>query len=75
MRAERMALVTLLKRSARVNKVPTEWKADLEVIRNSAEYRAIVQEFDSTLALLLEASDQKEIQRLFEQLGDDKPPN
>ena len=75
MRAERMALLTLLKRSVHLKKVPTKWKAELEMIRNSPEYRGIVQEFDSMLARLLEDADLEEIQRLFEKLGDDKPPN
>jgi hypothetical protein len=75
LRAERMALVTLLKRSVHVDKVPTSWRDDLGLIRQTADYRGIVQEFDSMLARLLKDADLREIQRLFEQLGDDKLPN
>ncbi|MGA9507241.1 MAG: hypothetical protein WBV55_01210 [Candidatus Sulfotelmatobacter sp.] len=75
MRAERMALVTILKRYALINEAPTNWKADLDLIRESADYRKIVQELDSMLARLLEDTDLRELQRLCEQLGDDKPPN
>ena len=70
-----MALVTLLKRSVHVNEVPISWKDDLDAIRQTADYRGIVQEFDSMLARLLEDADLREIQRLFEQLGGDTLPN
>lgn len=75
LRAERTALMTILKAHALMKTVPLGWKAELEVVRQTEDYRAIVAELDTTISQLEQAADDAEILRLFEQLDESKPPN
>jgi hypothetical protein len=76
LRAERTALMTIIKRYAHIKKAPLSWKADLDLIRQSPDYRAIAEELDPTISALEQAADQTEVLRLIEQLGgDEKLPN
>jgi len=75
LRAERMALLTIIKRSVHVRQVPTLWKTDLENIRKSPEYRSLVQELDTTLSHLEQSADQAELADLFQKLSKDTLPN
>jgi predicted HAD superfamily phosphohydrolase YqeG len=75
LRAERMALLTIIKRSVHVRQVPTLWKTDLENIRKSPGYRALVQELDTTLSQVEQSADQAELADLLKKLSKDALPN
>jgi len=75
LRAERTALMTIVKHSVHAKEVPVHWKSDLEAIRRTPDYRAIAEEFGATISQLEAKADDSLLLRLLEQLGGDKLPN
>jgi hypothetical protein len=74
-RAERRALITILNRAALKKHIPMDWKADLVRIRQSPDYKAVVQEYEATLAQLEQGADLDDLMHLFQKLSEGKPPN
>jgi hypothetical protein len=75
LRAERRALMTIIKRAVLKKEIPKNWKIDLAAIRKTPDYRAIVQELETTLVRLEQGADDADLLRLFEKLDEGKPPN
>jgi hypothetical protein len=75
LRAERTALMTIIKRSAHINKVPVNWKAEMALIRQSPDFRDIAAEDEAKLSRLEETADHEELMRLLRKLSEGKLPN
>jgi hypothetical protein len=73
--AERRALITILKEAVVRNRVPDDWIADLESLRQTREYRAVLEANEPMFVQLEQGADLDEILPLLEQFAKDKPPN
>jgi hypothetical protein len=73
--AERRALITILKEAVVRNRVPDDWIADLESLRQTREYRAVLEANEPMIVQLEQGADLDEILPLLEQFAKDKPPN
>jgi hypothetical protein len=73
--AERRALITIMKDAVSENRVPNDWIADLEALRQTPEYRAVLEAHEPMLVQLEQGADLDEILPLLEQFAKDKLPN
>jgi hypothetical protein len=73
--AERRAMVTILKQAEAENRPPTDWLEELETLRQTPEYRAVVEANEPMILQLEQGADIDEILPLLEQFAKGKLPN
>jgi hypothetical protein len=74
-RAERRALITILDEAQKAQRPPGDWRKDLNRLRETPEYRAILVEFESTFLQLEQTADLDEAIHLLDALPKDSPIN
>lgn len=73
--AERRSLITILKESSRDARVPQQWEQELERLRMTPEYRAILEEHEPTIRKLEEDADFEALLPLIRKATEGKLPN
>jgi len=74
-RAERRALITILKEAARDRRPPYDWEKELHRLQESPEYYALLVEFEPIALQLEQGADFDELIPLIQKISEGKLPN
>jgi len=75
LRADRRALITILKEAVRDKRSPQDWEKELQRLRESPEYHAFLAEFEPIFVQLEQGADLAELEPLLRKLSETKLPN
>lgn len=73
--AERRALITILRQAEVEGRPPADWVGELEMLRQTAEYRAVLEANEPMIAQLEQGADVDEVLALLEKFSKGKLPN
>ena len=73
--ADNRALIAILVQKQMDRRLVTNWVADLERLRRSPEYHAILEDFESIASELEQEGDLDEAIRRLQKISEGKPPN
>jgi hypothetical protein len=73
--AERRSMVTVLMDSVRDGRIPEQWEKELERLRATSEYHAILEQYAPTIRKLKEDADLEVLLPLLQKLAEGQLPN
>ncbi len=69
------ALMTLLDAYEKSEMAPENWREQWQRLRETAEYKSAIQQFDPVISRLESSPDESELIRLLQKISDAKLPN
>jgi len=73
--AERLSMITILMDSVRDGRIPEHWEEELERLRATPEYHAMVEQYAPTIRKLEDDADAEVLFPLLQTLAEGKLPN